>query len=93
MNIIIVHLLVYLIIIVPFFKLMLYSGTKSSVIVKIRLSVHLSTVNDRMYGFAEILFFHCATTPKLFPKWQFAPAATQIVDFLLNRGDSQIPYT
>ena len=75
MNIIIAHLLVYLIIVVPF--LMLYSVTKLSVIIKIRLSIHLSMVNDHMYGFPEILFFHCATTPKLCPKWRSALAATQ----------------
>ena len=87
MNIIIARLLVYLIIVVPL--LTLYSCTKPSVIVKIRLGVHLSTVNDPMYGFAEILFFHCATTSKLS---DLHPQQRKIVDFLLNRGDSQIPY-
>ena len=65
MNIIIARLLVlHWIIVVPF--LTLYSCMKPSVIVKIRLSVHLSMVNDRMYGFTEILFFHCAMTLKLY---------------------------
>ena len=75
MNIIIERSLVYLIIVVPF--LTLYSCTKPSVIVKIRLSVHLSMVNDRMYGFPKIQFFHCAMTPKPCTKWRFAPTATQ----------------
>ena len=63
MIIILARSLVCLIIVVPFLT-PLYSDRKPNVIIKIGLSVHLSTVNDRMYGFAEILFFHCATTSK-----------------------------
>ena len=75
MNIIIAHSTVYLIIVVPF--LTLYSCMKLSVIVKIRLSVHLSTVNDCMYGFVEILFFHCAMHLNYAQNGDFVPAATQ----------------